>query len=103
MHRNEWSESIGDAVKGANRNLSRAHGRANEDAANAGMNISSKGHVMCYDTSCPICQKEATKVTMTTLYHKQNAHEDKIKEIERQKQLEDFKYNVAKNCSSIEK
>jgi hypothetical protein len=75
----------------------------NDYSANAGMNISSNPHGTCYDTSCPICQNDGNKGSMKNLYYKQSAHDDKINEIERQRQLEDFKYNVAKNCSSIEK
>lgn len=100
---NEWSDSIGDAVKGAQRNLTRGHGRLNEDRTHTGMHITSKGNVVCYDVTCPICDKDATKVTTTTVYHKPNTHDDKVKDIERQKLMEDFKYNVAKNCTAIEK
>lgn len=104
MKRNDqWSENIGDAVKMTERNLAKSNGRLNEEGDAPGIHVSSQGHVRCYDTSCPICQKSATKVTTTTVYHKPNTHEAKIAEIERQKQLEDFKYNVAKNCTSIEK
>lgn len=104
MKRNDqWSESIGDAVRKTERNLAKSNGKLIDEEDTPGIHVSSKGHVMCYDTNCPICQKAATKVTTTTVYHKPNTHEAKIAEIERQKQLEDFKYNVAKNCTSIEK
>ncbi|CAI2387012.1 unnamed protein product [Moneuplotes crassus] len=101
---NAWTDSISDAVNGARRNLVRAHGRSFEDGGQAhGVHVTSKGNVICYDVSCPICQKDATKVTTTTVYHKPNTHDEKIKDIERQKEMEDFKYGVAKNCRNIEK
>jgi len=98
MHRkDDWSTSIGDAVKGAQRNLTRTHGRGFDERQHTGVHVTSKGNVLCYDVSCPICQKDATKVTTTTVYHKPNSHQDKINDIERQKDLEDFKYAVSKN------
>jgi len=97
------TENIGDAIRGAQRNLDKSYGRGFEEQSHNKVHVTSKGNVICYDVSCPICQKEATKVTTTTVYHKPNSHESKVKEIERQKQLEDFKYNVSKNCTIIEK
>lgn len=43
---NDWSDSIGDAVKGAERNLKKGHGRLNADGKATGMHITSKGHVV---------------------------------------------------------
>jgi hypothetical protein len=93
----DWSEDIGEAVKGAQRNIGRSHNRLNTETQAVGMHVTSKGNVACYDVSCPICQKDATKVTTTTVYHKPNTHESKITEIQRLKEMEDFKYSVARD------
>lgn len=94
----EWADDIDGAIKASNRNL----GRASQVAAGSHQ-VTAKGTVVWYDINWPICNKEATKVTTTTIYHKPNTHEEKIKDLERAQQLEDFKYNVAKNVAAIEK
>ena len=99
----EWSENIDDAIKGANRNLGKVKRNTEMSPVPEGMHVTSNGNLMYYDVSYPLNQKDATKVTTTTVYHRPNLHEEKIKEIERQQLMEDFKYNVAKNLAGVEK
>lgn len=100
---NEWTINIAEAIKSANRNLERIKNKRDYDEQFKEVHFPHGSDVICYDITCPIWSKEGTKVTTTTVYHKPRSSEDKMKELERKKMMEDFKYNVAKNCNSIEK
>jgi hypothetical protein len=99
-----YNDYIDEATRSAEYNLKKGHDRLNNDRAQGvGMHITSKGSVTCRDVSCPICRKGATEVVSTTVYHKPGSHEDKIKEIQMRKEIEDFKHIVVKDSLNFQK
>lgn len=99
--RDDWASSIGDAIRGAKRSYDRGRLKPKHELA-AEHHMNARGEVECTDVMCPICEKEGTRVTTTTILHKQKTKEERMKEREDQRILEEFKSNVAKNLVAIE-
>lgn len=100
----DWNLLIAEEIKNTKRNLDRIQNRNKYDEAkNNEIHLPHASDVICYDITCPMWNKEGTKITTTTVFHNPRSTSDKMTELERKKMMEDFKYNVARHCNSIEK
>ncbi|CAI2387467.1 unnamed protein product [Moneuplotes crassus] len=94
----KWTDSIGDAVSGAKRHLSRPGDRSSdEDGTMQTRNDD------FYDPSYSSHRGGSRKKRSRSPYYNSDMNEDHIRDVEHQREIDDLKYGVAKNYRSIEK
>ena len=92
----EWSSAVGNTEKLPFSEFDRRRNKREYEYADDGNNDE---HNSCFDKNCLICNKERTKIG----YRQTKSSFERTRDPEKEQLIEEFQYNVAKNCAATEK